>query len=326
MIERFWYGIIISLLIISGALIAGCSDQSPAGATTTVPTTAVSDVKYAAGDIIARASPSTDQMLYVIINYDRSTDQYTRQLIYKNADGSWGHFVNNKSEKAARTLVEKAYPVKISQVKITSIAIVTPTPMTTVTITPSGNSPAISGISPTRGGTDATVSVTITGNNFQSGATVKLMRAGDPLIQATGVTVSSATKIDCTFKFTGAEEGSYNVIVNNPDGQSDTLVGAFTIGESAPLITSITPVNGIYNETVNLIITGQYFKDPARVHLSKGSDQLDTFNVHWIDATIIHCDLTIPFGTSTGDWNITVVNIADDQSVIWNHPFKVNAT
>jgi hypothetical protein len=325
MIERFWYGILISLILISGVLIAGCSDQSTDGATTTVPTTAP-DVKYAAGDIIAPTSPSSAQMLYVIINYDRSTDQYTRQLIYKNADGSWGHFVNNKTEKYARTLVEKAYPVKISQVKLTSIAVVTPTPATTVTITPSGNSPAISGISPARGGKDTTISVTITGNYFQSGAMVKLMRAGDPLIQATGVTVSSATKIDCTFRFTSAEKGSYNVIVQNPDGQSDTLVGAFTIGESAPLITSITPVKGIFNDTVNLVITGQYFKDPAKVSLSKGSDQLETFNVKWIDATKILCDLNIPFGTSTGDWNVTVFNIADEQSVTWNHPFKVNAT
>jgi hypothetical protein len=324
MIKRFWYGILISLLLISGVIIAGCSDQSTDGTTTTV--TTAPDVKYTSGDIIAPTSSSTAQMLYVIINYDRSTDQYTRQLIYKNADGSWGHFVSNKTEKVERTLVEKAYPVKISQVKITSIVIVTPTPATTVTITQSGNSPSISGISPTRGGTDATVSVTITGNYFQSGATVKLMRAGDSPIQATSVTVSSATKIDCTFKFTGAEKGGYNLRVTNPDGQYDTMVGAFTVGEPAPLITSISPDKGIYNDTLNLVITGQYFKDPARVHLSKGSDQLDTFNVHWVDATKILCDLTIPSNTPAGDWNITVVNLADDQRATWNHPFKVNAT
>jgi hypothetical protein len=323
MIERLWYGILISLLLISGVLIAGCSDQSADGTTITVPTTAP-DVKYAAGDIIARTSPSTDQWLYVILNYDRSTDQYTRQLIYKNADGSWGHFVNNKTDKEARTLVEKVYPVKITQVKINAIAIVSPTIPPTVTITLSGNSPAITGISPKRGATNATVSVTITGNYFQSGAKVKLMRAGDPLIQATGVTVSSATKIDCTFKLTGAEKGSYNVIVNNPDGQSGTLMGAFTVGEYAPLITSITPVTGIYNETVPLIITGQYFTDPAKVEVSKGSD-LKICQVTSNAATKILCNLEIRSGPS-GEWNVTVFNIADGQSATWNHPFKVNAT
>ncbi len=183
MIKHFWYGIFISLILISGVFIAGCSDQSPAGNTTPVTTTAANTAKYASGDIIARTASSTDQMLYVIVSYDRASDQYTRQLIYKNSDGSWGHFVNNASEKTDRSLVEKVYPFKVAQVNINTIVIATPTIPPTVTITSSGNSPAITSISPTRGGTDATVSVTITGNNFQSGATVKLMRAGDPLIQ-----------------------------------------------------------------------------------------------------------------------------------------------
>jgi hypothetical protein len=245
-------------------------------------------------------------------------------MIYKNADGSWGHFVNNKTDKEARTLVEKVYPVKISQVNLTAIAVVTPTPATTVTITSSGNSPAITGISPKRGATDATVSVTVTGNYFQSGATVKLMRAGDPPIQATGVTVTSSTNINGIFKLTGAEKGGYNVKVTNPDGQSGTLVGAFTVGEYAPLITSITPVTGIYNETVPLIITGQYFTDPAKVEVSKGSD-LKICQVTSNAATKILCNLEIRSGPS-GEWNVTVFNIADGQSATWNHPFKVNAT
>jgi hypothetical protein len=322
MFKHFWYGILITLLLISGVFIAGCSDQSPAGNTIPATTTAAYTAKYAAGDIIARTASSTDQMLYVIISYDRASDQYTRQLIYKNSDGSWGHFVNNASEKADRSLVEKVYPFNVAQVKLNTIAIVTPTIPPTVTITLSGNSPVITSISPTRGGTDATVSVTITGSNFQDGATVKLM----PLIQASGVTVSSSTTINCVFKLTGAEKGGYNVIVTNSDGQSDTLVGGFTVGESAPVISSVTPDKGIYNETVNLIVTGQYFSNPAKVILSRGTEQLAASNIQWKDATKITCDLTIPSGTTTGEWNINVTNIADGQSTTWNRPFKVNAT
>jgi hypothetical protein len=322
MFKHFWYGILITLLLISGVFIAGCSDQSPAGNTIPATTTAAYTAKYAAGDIIARTASSTDQMLYVIISYNRASDQYTRQLIYKNSDGSWGHFVNNASEKADRSLVEKVYPFNVAQVKLNTIAIVTPTIPPTVTITLSGNSPVITSISPTRGGTDATVSVTITGSNFQDGATVKLM----PLIQASGVTVSSSTTINCVFKLTGAEKGGYNVIVTNPDGQSDTLVGGFTVGESAPVISSVTPDKGIYNETVNLIVTGQYFSNPAKVILSRGTEQLAASNIQWKDATKITCDLTIPSGTTTGEWNINVTNIADGQSTTWNRPFKVNAT
>ena len=322
MIKHFWYGILISLLLVSGVFIAGCSDQSPAGTTTPATTTAAITAKYAAGDIIARTASSTEQMLFVIVSYDRASDQYMRQLIYKNSDGSWGHFVNNASEKADRSLVEKVYPFKVAQVKVNAIAIVTPTIPLTVTITPSGSSPVITSISPKRGGTNTTVSVTITGSNFQDGATVKLM----PLIQVSGVTVSSSTTINCVFKLTGAEKGGYNVIVTNPDGQSDTLVGGFTVGEPAPVLSSVTPDKGIYNETVNLIVIGQYFRDPAKVTLSRGTEQLAASSVQWKNATKITCDLTIPSGTTTGEWNVTVTNIADGQSTTWNRPFKVNAT
>ena len=326
MIKHFWYGILISFLLISGVFIAGCSDQSPAGNTNPATTTAAYTAKYAAGDIIARTASSTDQILYVILSYDRASDQYTRQLIYKNSDGSWGHFVTNKTESVERTLVEKVYPYKVAQVKVNAIAIVTPTIVSTVTITPSGNSPVITAISPKRGGTDATVSVTISGSNFQNGATVKLVRAGDPIIQAIGVSVTSSTTINGMLKFSGAEKGSYNVIVANPDGQSDTLVGGFIVGEPAPVISGVTPDNGIFNETVNLIITGQYFANPARVSLSRGTEELTPSNILWKDATKITCDLTIPYGTTTGEWNVTVTNIADQLSGTWNHPFKVNAT
>jgi hypothetical protein len=324
MIKHFWYGILFSLLLISGVFIAGCSDQSPAGNTTPATTTAAYTAKYAAGDIIARTASSTDQMLYVIVSYDRALDQYTRQLIYKNSDGSWGHFVTNKTESVERTLVEKVYPFKVAQVKVNAIAIVTPTIPPTVTITSSGSSPVLTAISPTRGGTDATVSVTITGSNFQNGATVKLVGAG--IIPAIGVTVTSSTTINGILKFSGAEKGSYNVIVANPDGQSDTLVGGFIVGDPAPVISSVTPDKGIYNETVNLIVTGQYFTNPAKVSVSRGTEQLTPSNIQWKDATKITCDLTIPSGTTTGEWNVTVTNIADKLSGTWNHPFKVNAT
>jgi uncharacterized membrane protein len=49
-------------------------------------------------------------------------------------------------------------------------------------------------------------------------------------------------------------------------------------------------------------------------------------NIQWKDATKITCDLTIPSGITTGEWNVTVTNIEDGQSGTWNHPFKVNAT
>jgi hypothetical protein len=188
--------------------------------------------------------------------------------------------------------------------------------------------PTVTSISPrsgpSNGGPDAIVNVTITGSNFQNGATVKLVRAGYPIIQAIDVTVSSSTTINGILNVSSAENVIYNVIVTNPDGQSGELIGGFIVGEAAPIISSVTPDKGIYNETVNLIVTGQYFANPANVSLSRGTEQLTPSNILWKDATKITCDLTIPYGTTTGEWNVTVTNIADRQSKTWNHPFVVS--
>ena len=322
MIEFSRYGVLVSLMLISGVLIAGCSDQSPASIP--VPTTAAQE-KYFAGDIISRTSSSMETMLFVITNYDRSTDQYTRQLIYKNSDGSWGHFVTNVSEKVPRTLVESVYPVKIAHVQISSIPIITPTVSVTVSVTPSGNAPAISGISPAYGGSDATVSTTISGNNFQSGATAKLMRAGYPAIFASGVSISSSTEIECTFRFSNAEKGSYNVVVTNPDGQSDTLAGAFTIGDVPPVIGGVSPSQGALNETLSLTISGQNFKEGVKVSFVRSSTEIICTSPVSTDSTKILCnlDLSTANGARVGDWNVTVLNIDGQQKGTWNQKFHV---
>jgi hypothetical protein len=71
-------------------------------------------------------------MSYVIITYDSSTDLYTWQMLYKNPDGSWGHFITNKTKKVDRTLAETLFPVILSHVDISSIPIIIPT------VTPAG--------------------------------------------------------------------------------------------------------------------------------------------------------------------------------------------
>ena len=293
MIKKRNCGILISLILIFSVFIAGCSDQAPAGATT-VPTTAASNAKYIAGDIIGKTASPTENMEYIIIKYDSSTDQYTRQLLYKNADGSWGHFINNKTgEKVERTLVEKVYPVKISHVNIASIPIITPTVPPTVTTVLSGNAPGISGISPTTGGSNATVGATITGDNFRSGATVKLMRAGYPAMYATGVSVSSATNIDCTFNLAKAEKGSYNLVVTNPDGQSDTKTGAFTITDPIPVISGVSPRQGAINDVLSLTINGKNFKQGVKVSFVKGSTEIVCTSPVSTDSTKILCNLDL---------------------------------
>jgi hypothetical protein len=321
--EGLRYGILISLILVFGVLVSGCSDQSPAPVTP-LSTTAI-PVKYVAGDIIARSSSTSDQALFVITGYDKSTDQYTRQLIYKNSDGSWGHFETNKTEKVPRTLVESVYPVKIAHVQMSSILLVTPTVPVTVTVTQSGAAPVVSGISPSYGGSSADVSTTITGSNFQSGAKAKLRRAGYSDIYASMETVPSSSEIDCTFIFSNAAKGSYNLMVTNPDGQSGTLVGAFTIGDAPPIIGGISPSTGALNQVLSMTVSGQNFKPAVKVSFVKSSTEIICTSPVSSDTTTILCnlDLTTSNGASIGDWEVSVLNIDGQQKGTWNQKFHV---
>lgn len=316
--NKIWNGLLICAILVFVVLIAGCSDQSSAGTTTPVPTIALPAAKFAAGDIIAKSASSTDQMLYVITQYDAKKDMYTRAWIYKNADGSWGHFNDNKTEKVERTLVEKVYPVKIRSVTISSIPIVTPTIPPTVVTTLSGSAPTVTGISPASGAKDSIAGVTITGTNFESGATAKLMRAGYPSITATGVSVSSATSIGCTFSLNGGEEGSYNVVVTNPGGQSDTKMGAFSIGQAPPVITSVSPNTAELNATqLAITINGQNFKQGVKVTFVQGSNTpIDCVTPTSIDTIKITCvlDLKVSNGGKFGLWDVKVLNIDGQQT------------
>ena len=89
--------------------------------------------------------------------------------------------------------------------------------------------PSVTSITPASGQNTGSVSVSIAGTDFQNGATVKLTKTGETDIQGTSVVVVSATQITCDFNLTGAATGAWNVVVTNPDDQSDTLTNGFTV-------------------------------------------------------------------------------------------------
>lgn len=67
----------------------------------------------------------------------------------------------------------------------------------------------------------STVTLTVTGTNFQSGAKAKLSRSGySDIFPTTDCTyVSSASLQSCAFDVSGKEKGYWNLMVVNPDGQ-----------------------------------------------------------------------------------------------------------
>ena len=76
---------------------------------------------------------------------------------------------------------------------------------------------------------------TVNGNNFSPGASIQLTRAGQSAIPGTGVSVSSSTLINAvTFNLSTAFEGSWNLVITNPDGQAGTLNNAISIYRNPP--------------------------------------------------------------------------------------------
>ena len=114
--------------------------------------------------------------------------------------------------------------------------------------------PAISAVSPAQGVAGTTV--TISGSNFQAGATV--------LLNGTAATVASVTATTITFTVPAIAPGAYDVKVINPDGKSATLANGFVylapssvaLSSSAPSQSYAAPVTFTATVTGNGTPTG----------------------------------------------------------------------
>ena len=184
--------------------------------------------------------------------------------------------------------------------------------------------PTVTSITPDSGTNDETVNITdLAGTGFQTGATVKLAKAGEPDIDGTSVTVVSSTKITCTFDLTGVTIGEWDVVVTNPDTQSGTLPGGFTVIYPPLTVTSITPNSGTTGTTVNITdLAGTGFQTGATVKLTKtGEADINATDVTVVSSTQITCrfDLT---GAASGMWDVVVTN-ADSQSATLPGGFTV---
>jgi hypothetical protein len=325
MAHKFWFGFLICLLLTIGVFFAGCSSDSSDAVATPVPTTAPA-AKYSAGDIIAKSDNGGETQLYVIIKYDPAKDEYERAWLYKNDDGTWGHFIDSRTDRSTRTIIEKVYPARVARVSLAAIPVITQTIATPTPVVLSGDAPTVTAISPVGGPKDGSITVTITGTNFQAGAIPKLLLPGDPVVTATGVTVSS-TRIDCTFNLYNHATGKYQVTVTNPDGQSGTLRNAFTVGDAAPIVSGAAPSTLAINESAGLVIYGQNFKDGVKVSLIRDSAEIPCVSPASSGGNRISCDLDLNIKrypmVKAGDWDLRVLNIEGTQSGIWTKKFVI---
>ncbi len=120
--------------------------------------------------------------------------------------------------------------------------------------------PTITSISPAVSSTSGGAVITITGNNFLTGATVSF-----GLNNATNVVFVSKTSLQATTPAsTNSAEGNVNVTVTNPDSQAATLTGGL-LYHLPPSLTSITPAFGLPAGGYTVVLNGQYFRAGAAV-------------------------------------------------------------
>ncbi|WP_321508306.1 hypothetical protein [uncultured Methanoregula sp.] len=269
--------LIFFVLLITGVLIAGCSSDTSTPAATaqpsvTTPAAASSGAMYSAGDIIKNPA-STSNSALLIIAYDAASDTYERAYIYPNSDGSWGYRMDSKTEKISRSIIDKVYTQKITKKTVSAVPISTPTPAVTATevyktatttaaaavaeTTTSSVAPKVISIDPDEGYTGTTVSITeLKGINFQSGATVRLVKTGELNISASNVVFGSSSLMTCTFAIpSNATAGTWDIVVTNPDGQYHQYLYGFTVRKSSSTTTTTTTATTTTTSTSSATIT-----------------------------------------------------------------------
>ena len=123
----------------------------------------------------------------------------------------------------------------------------------------SAPAPTVSSVSPASGPTSGGTTITLTGANFVSGATVRVGGTA-----ATNVVFVSATQL--TARTPAVPAGARDVRITNPDGQSATRTGAFTYASAAaPTLTAVSPASGPTAGGTVITVTGTNFAAGASV-------------------------------------------------------------
>ena len=136
--------------------------------------------------------------------------------------------------------------------------------------------------------------VTIIGENFQDGETVTIGANA-----ASNVIFVSATEL--IVEVPAGVAGSADVVVTNPDGQSDTLTNGFTYIEPPPILTRIDPDNADVNGGATVTIIGENFQDGATVTIGGNAAS----NVIFVSATELTAE--VPAGVA-GSADVIVTN------------------
>lgn len=158
---------------------------------------------------------------------------YTNPTVYKY---SQNHTTDSNGRITLSAIEWDSYSIALTGYNIVTTspmqpASVAPGSSTDITIvaTTSGSWPRITNFTPVSDVADGTTQLTITGANFTSGTTVKLVKSSQPDIPGTGVIITGGNTLQADFNINGAATGTWNLVITNSSGQQAIQGGGFNI-------------------------------------------------------------------------------------------------
>lgn len=128
--------------------------------------------------------------------------------------------------------------------------------------------PTLSAISPSNGAVQGGTLITLTGQNFQAGASVRL--GGVPAFAVNVTSPTTATAVSNSNR-----PGPADVVLTNPDNQVATLTAGFTF-DPAPSMVSLSPISGSTAGGTVVTISGAGFLSGATVSFGGAASTLVT--------------------------------------------------
>ena len=169
---------------------------------------------------------------------------------------------------------------------------------TAMVIVAAAQIPVIGTMTPASGARGSSVSVTLTGTDFEAGLTLS---AGSG-IAVTDIVVANPTSVSATFVIAPtAILGQRNVTVTTSSGTSGEKI--FTVLPPPPTFTAITPSSGMLGGSVNVTLSGTDFV--AGLTLNVGAD-ITVRGLSVLNSSSATARLSIGPGAALGDQDFTL--------------------
>ncbi|NLV27598.1 MAG: hypothetical protein GXY48_10605 [Methanomicrobiales archaeon] len=182
--------------------------------------------------------------------------------------------------------------------------------------------PEVIDITPDTGHAGFSYLVTINGSHFELPLTAVLELDGSAL-NITNLTVLSDTSLKMRIKIpTDAKPGLYQLTLTCANEKTQKLNQAFHVQPPAPpVIENLHPEQAMAGSTLNVSLTGKYFRSGAFVTFSRENQEVN-LTTESVKYDLISGICTLPVTVSPGMWNVTVTN-PDGQSSDYPESFTV---